>query len=424
MKPDKAAVYGGALTRTSARVCHFSLVVATVLTAGCSSTVPVQNQPVPAISQLAPGLKHEVRTDPKGPWKSHIVEIDLTNPGLSLDVVRAHDALKGRERTSSMAKRSNTDTSRVRVAVNADFFDLANGENENNQVIHGEWWKGLPLTDSPYDTYNNVHGQVAIDSTGKLTFGRFILDARAWVSTDTGTITVPVLSINSKPVGRYEGTAVYTPRFGINAPTGDTSKVAELSLRYVGSNADTLVYVVSAPAASRSGSTIPSNGVLLAGYGARQTAIVEMSKRDTVRLFLSTWPRLAQNKQPRTLVGGWPLIIQDGVNIAARAATLEGTISRNAEVRHPRTAIALSRSGKTVWLVTVDGRSESSVGMTLVELAEYLRTLGAWQALNFDGGGSTTMVIDGQVMNSPTDATGEREVGNALIVRQRKKPKR
>ena len=54
--------------------------------------------------------------------------------------------------------------------------------------------------------------------------------------------------------------------------------------------------------------------------------------------------------------------------------------------------------------------------MTLVEMADQLRTLGAWQAMNFDGGGSTTMVIDGKVVNTPTDPTGEREVGNALVV--------
>ena len=67
----------------------------------------------------------------------------------------------------------------------------------------------------------------------------------------------------------------------------------------------------------------------------------------------------------------------------------------------------------------VDGRATTSVGMTTSELADAVRALGAWDALNFDGGGSTTLVIDGQVINKPTDATGEREVGNALLVRER-----
>ena len=95
---------------------------------------------------------------------------------------------------------------------------------------------------------------------------------------------------------------------------------------------------------------------------------------------------------------------------------MEGTISRNAETRHPRTAAGLSRDGATLILLVVDGRSARSVGMTLVELAATMRRLGAWEALNFDGGGSSTMVVDGIVVNTPSDATGERAVGNALLV--------
>ena len=69
-----------------------------------------------------------------------------------------------------------------------------------------------------------------------------------------------------------------------------------------------------------------------------------------------------------------------------------------------------------LYLFAVDGRSENSGGMTLTELAVMMRTLGAWDALNFDGGGSTTMVIGGAVVNKPSDLTGERAVGNALMV--------
>jgi exopolysaccharide biosynthesis protein len=116
------------------------------------------------------------------------------------------------------------------------------------------------------------------------------------------------------------------------------------------------------------------------------------------------------------LIGGWPRILRDGKNVAVDAATLEGTISGNAEMRHPRTAVGFSRDSATLFLLTVDGRSENSGGMTLDELARTMRRLGAWQAMNFDGGGSTTMVIEGAVANVPSDSTGERAVGNALLV--------
>ena len=72
-------------------------------------------------------------------------------------------------------------------------------------------------------------------------------------------------------------------------------------------------------------------------------------------------------------------------------------------------------------MITVDGREPGvSVGMTLQELAEYLLNLGAVDAMNLDGGGSTTMVLDGKVVNKPSDPTGERKIGDAIVVTLRK----
>ena len=71
----------------------------------------------------------------------------------------------------------------------------------------------------------------------------------------------------------------------------------------------------------------------------------------------------------------------------------------------------------TIWLVTVDGRQpEQSVGMTLVELRALAHRLGLVNALNLDGGGSTTMWVQGQVVNRPSDPTGPRKVSDALLV--------
>ncbi len=73
-------------------------------------------------------------------------------------------------------------------------------------------------------------------------------------------------------------------------------------------------------------------------------------------------------------------------------------------------------------MVTVDGRQPGvSVGMNLQELAEYLLSLGAIDAMNLDGGGSTTMFLGGKVVNTPSDKEGERKVGDALLVTLRKK---
>ena len=75
------------------------------------------------------------------------------------------------------------------------------------------------------------------------------------------------------------------------------------------------------------------------------------------------------------------------------------------------------RADGRIVLVTVGGRQPyHSLGMTLAELAAYLRQLGATDALNLDGGGSTTLVVRGTVVNLPSDETGERPVSDVLLV--------
>lgn len=119
----------------------------------------------------------------------------------------------------------------------------------------------------------------------------------------------------------------------------------------------------------------------------------------------------------RTAVGGWPRVVQDGVNVGPRADSLEGTFPRFSSARHPRSAIALSRDSTQLMLVVVDGRRPWSVGMSLAELGDTLVALGASQGMNLDGGGSSALWVAGEVVNYPSDPTGERAVGNALVVR-------
>ena len=86
--------------------------------------------------------------------------------------------------------------------------------------------------------------------------------------------------------------------------------------------------------------------------------------------------------------------------------------------RHPRSAVALAADG-AVWLVVVDGRQPLSRGVTLEELAELLLALGAADALNLDGGGSSTLVVrppggPAVRLNLPTGHDVQREVANAV----------
>ena len=125
---------------------------------------------------------------------------------------------------------------------------------------------------------------------------------------------------------------------------------------------------------------------------------------------------------PLEAVGGFPILVRDSIE----ADTLERTGSATfAPVRHPRTMVGLAAQGRRVLLVTVDGRQAGySAGMTLKESARLMLDLGATEALNLDGGGSTTMVVQRNepagprlvIANRPSDPAGERPVGNALAV--------
>jgi exopolysaccharide biosynthesis protein len=86
------------------------------------------------------------------------------------------------------------------------------------------------------------------------------------------------------------------------------------------------------------------------------------------------------------------------------------------DARHPRTLIGRDGDGDT-WLVVVDGRQPAhSVGMSLRELIDFAQRLGMVDALNLDGGGSSTMVVKGQIVNRPSDAIGPRPVSDAIVV--------
>jgi exopolysaccharide biosynthesis protein len=122
--------------------------------------------------------------------------------------------------------------------------------------------------------------------------------------------------------------------------------------------------------------------------------------------------------RPREAVGGHPMLVRAG-EVVADVDTVGNAGFRGP---NPRTAVGLAAGGRRLLLVTVDGRQPNhSVGISLRDLAELMRELGATDALNLDGGGSTTMVVTDsagalRVVNRPSDAGGPRAVGNALGV--------
>ena len=118
-----------------------------------------------------------------------------------------------------------------------------------------------------------------------------------------------------------------------------------------------------------------------------------------------------------TLVGGAGLLLRDGRRV--RDWQVERLSPGFETTPHPRTVIARSRDGQ-VWLVTVDGRQPGrAVGLGFADLHVLLARLDAIDALNLDGGGSTTMVVGEAIVNRPSDLLGARPVSDALVVRLR-----
>jgi hypothetical protein len=122
---------------------------------------------------------------------------------------------------------------------------------------------------------------------------------------------------------------------------------------------------------------------------------------------------------PLNAVGGRPLIVTDSTLDVAVDTAGKGPFGE----RNPRTAAGIARHGRQLILVAVDGREYQNAGMTLRELGNLMLGLGARDAINLDGGGSTTMVYADpdsagrlRIANHPSDKGGERTVGDALAV--------
>jgi hypothetical protein len=114
------------------------------------------------------------------------------------------------------------------------------------------------------------------------------------------------------------------------------------------------------------------------------------------------------------LVSGFPEVVTEGKRYTCASPTAAGCFPDRADMRerHPRSAMGLTKDRRTFILAVIDGRSMTSAGMYGTELAELMSELGAWQAFNLDGGGSSEMWIRGRgTVNDPSDGSS-RPVGN------------
>lgn len=152
----------------------------------------------------------------------------------------------------------------------------------------------------------------------------------------------------------------------------------------------------------------PGN-VVLAARGKAMSSITKMRQGDAVSISLETagvdWSKYEH------AIGGGPFLLKNGNMLVDWAE--QGFVSSFATKRHPRTAIGKTRDND-IWLVTVDGRQTISDGATLNELAQIMLRLGCTDAINLDGGGSTTFGLHGRVLNRPSDGS-QRKIANGIL---------
>lgn len=344
---------------------------------------------------IAPGATHRVRHDPAGPWVIHIVEAQLGADSLEADALLGGGEALGRRALSAMLAAAPA-TSRVAVAaVNGDFFATTGGSTTIPLGLH---ISGGELVTFPHPTRSALY----LLEDGRAGIATF--SARAWLS-GPERFLYPISAMNRQPE-RGE-LVLFTPRFGAQTRAADALPhyvLEELSGRV---RPGVAVKGRIAAIANAAQAPIPPRGAVLVANGVAAYGLRRLQVGDEVQLKVDLSPEVGEI---RAAVGGGPRLVWGGrLAVEHRQERFADSFAHR---RHPRSGVGL-REG-TLVLVTVDGRQPGySEGMTLTEFGQLFLDLGCTEAMNLDGGGSTTMVVRGRVVNSPSDG-GERRVANGL----------
>ena len=345
---------------------------------------------------VAPGVRYQ-RFTTEQPNRLYVLRVDLRDPRAQVAVFRT----KGLVRTSRLVEEASRRGEAVTGAVNGDFFSFKTGWPVGNQVSDG---KVVAALASP-------RSHLAVDWNGRTFVGPVAFDGL--VSRPTGgrwTVATVNQSLSADAVGAFTD-AWYDSVGSLNGTTGMWMTLLDNQW----SASDTMHMVVDSIAPAQGGQKVAERQLLVAASNAGKQ-FSGVLQGDTMSVYLGFSPRIAGLRE---LIGGGGRILIDGAATDANDAKAESMGRDFIERRHPRTFVAFYRDTTTLSVCAVDGRQAQSAGMSFHEMALFLRELGAWQAINLDGGGSTTMVVQGRVVNSPSDKTGERPVANILLIRQK-----
>lgn len=334
------------------------------------------------------------------PRHIYVTSVDLNNPYISLESVQSNDHLLGFETTSSMSKRTDEEGHRSVCAVNSDFFSMTTGYSCSPAVVNGE------ITHS---RINGCRGFAYTDdrkaSIFKPSFSAYVMPM------DQGsnyTISTVNRELSADQIGLYN--------YFLGARTGTTIEGVECVLTAISDWAvnDTVLCVVDACDTASSNHVIPEGKVVLSGNGIGAEFLRSYCQvGDTVKILQSFSTTF--KKKITQYVGGITQLLSNGQNVVAEMGADEYADPNLIADQHPRTSAGFNSDSTIAYFVVVDGRQMGfSFGMSMYELADFMKQIGIANAVNFDGGGSSAMVIRNSVMNRPSDGT-ERVVSNSLI---------
>ncbi len=335
-------------------------------------------------------VRHDL-THPQGPWSIHVLKVDPTL--VEVRVAHAYDAAIGLETTAELASRRG-----AAAAVNGGYFVMEGplaGDSRGVLQIDGK------LVSEP-DRGRAAVGFFDHGGTVRAVFGRLAFRGEA-VLADGQRIRLDGLN---RARGQSE-IILYTPDFHRTTltPPGGLEVVIDGG-------------IVREIRGGDGSSVIPPAGCVLSIDSERVREVLpRVARGQAISLTTELLPLLpdpeGEWRKADDIIGGGPLLLWKGERIETPEE--ESISDVFCLARHPRTAVG-ARADGTLLFVTVDGRRpEASVGMSLPELTDLLLELGAVSAINLDGGGSTTMVIGGRVVNRPS-GLGPRRNGDAILL--------
>jgi exopolysaccharide biosynthesis protein len=345
----------------------------------------------PTITDIAPGVKYgdyQMNTV-DGPLSVHVVAVDLREPTVRIGTTLATDKLiSPGETLSSMAHRTG-----AVAGINGDYFDI----NQTNQPLN------ILVQDGHLVRMPMHRWAIALSKAKDVQFAEFDITQTAMLP--GGTLPLKMMNDWPPPGG---GAVLITPEYG---PLRAVQNVTEFALTPASGTPPFGTYTVSGIVDNTQ--TQPAGYYLALGLNA-YGSIALPNPGDSVTIDGTATPALDDID---SAIGGGPLLVKDG----AWYADPDGPSKGEFATHMPASGVAVKRDG-TLLFFEIDGRQPAlSIGVLQPQLAALMIAFGAVTGMQFDGGGSSTIVArvpgdaTASVLNSPSDGV-ERRIADGLLV--------